>query len=88
MFSHGFLANTLEKIAVAFSGGPDSLALLILLSKLFDKERLLAITVDHNLPGFSKEPTDHVINLAKRLGTVNKYFRGFMVYIFIFRGDT
>ena len=56
------------KVAVAFSGGPDSLALLILLSKIFEKDKLLAITVDHQLPGLAQEPTDKIAELTKRLG--------------------
>lgn len=64
-----FVASNLEKIGVGFSGGPDSLALLIMLRKVFDKERVVAITVDHDLPGFTKEPIDKIAALAKRLGT-------------------
>jgi len=38
-----------KKIAVAFSGGSDSLALLYLFSKIFDKKKLIALYVNHGL---------------------------------------
>jgi len=38
-----------KKIAVAFSGGSDSLALLYLFSQIFDKKKLIALYVNHGL---------------------------------------
>ncbi len=40
-----------KKIAVAFSGGSDSLALLYLLSQKIDKKNLIALYVNHGLRG-------------------------------------
>lgn len=55
-----------DKIAIAVSGGPDSLAMLYLLHSL-DK-KLVALTIDHNLREESKKEAEYVARICKELG--------------------
>lgn len=55
----------LKRVGVACSGGPDSLALTLLLAKTFGPERVLALTVNHNMPGFGEEPVDRIASLLE-----------------------
>lgn len=59
------IVQDLKRIGVAFSGGPDSLALTLMLSKVFGPKRILALTVNHNLPGFGEEPIDKIAALLE-----------------------
>ncbi|KAH8117042.1 PP-loop family-domain-containing protein, partial [Phellopilus nigrolimitatus] len=64
-----------EKLAVAFSGGPDSTCLLYLLNKLLSTDTidyslpktLVAITIDHSLQTASSQMTKRCIALANSL---------------------
>lgn len=57
-----------EPIAVAVSGGPDSLALLILAHRAFGRERVCALTVDHGLRPEAAGEAAMVAGVAARLG--------------------
>ena len=60
----------LSKIAIAVSGGSDSVALLYL-SKIWAKKNnieLVVLSVDHNLRQQSKQEIDYVQNIANNLG--------------------
>jgi tRNA(Ile)-lysidine synthase TilS/MesJ len=56
-----------KKVAVAVSGGPDSLTLLAAAVHFYGKHRVLAISVNHQLPGVD-ESRERVEGLVKRLG--------------------
>lgn len=69
-FFHSNPNLNLNKIAIAFSGGSDSLSLLYLLSQKFDKNKLVALYVNHSLRSdeeLSKESQLNIIN-CKKLG--------------------
>lgn len=51
-----------KKIAIAFSGGSDSLALLYLFSQLFDKKKLIALYVNHGLRDNNELNVESVLN--------------------------
>ena len=55
-----------NKIALAVSGGPDSLAMLHALHA--EGKNLVALTVDHNLREESKEEAEYVASLCESLG--------------------
>jgi tRNA(Ile)-lysidine synthase len=61
------LAPTFERLALAVSGGPDSLALLLLAHSAFP-ERVQAATVDHHLRPQSMVEALHVEDICARLG--------------------
>ena len=58
-----------EKVAVAVSGGKDSLSLLRVLAGLYSRRRnaLVAITVDEGVAGYREEAVEHASSLAKEL---------------------
>lgn len=56
--------KTNKNIVVAFSGGSDSLALLVILSKIYEKERIFPVYVDHNLR--SRDELEGEIELNKQ----------------------
>lgn len=59
------------RLAVAFSGGPDSMALLGLLQRGYGAERILALFVHHNLqPKGVTEDEALVRGTCERLGTI------------------
>ncbi len=60
----------LDKIAIAFSGGSDSLCLLYLLSKKFDAKNLVALYVNHSLRGEQELSEESFLNSdnCKKLG--------------------
>lgn len=62
--------SDIKKIAVAVSGGSDSVALLVLLSKIAKEmeAEILVLTVDHDLRQESKEEVEYVKSLSSRLG--------------------
>lgn len=51
-----------KKIAIAFSGGSDSLALLYMFSQVFKKENLIALYVNHGLRGSSELDRESNLN--------------------------
>jgi cytoplasmic tRNA 2-thiolation protein 1 len=59
-----------ERIAVAVSGGKDSLSLLEVLSSLYRTGRntLVAISIDEGVSGYREEALDHAHSLTKELG--------------------
>lgn len=57
-----------SKVLVAFSGGKDSTALLHQLSKQYDKERLLALYIDHGLQHVSKQWAKQTREFCQNLG--------------------
>ncbi len=70
-----------EKIAIALSGGKDSIVLLHVLHKIFKNRRdiqLLAITVDEGIRGYREHTIKHAVKLTDELGIhhVIKSFKG------------
>jgi len=63
-----------EPIAVAVSGGPDSLALLILAQRAFG-DRVQAVTVDHGLRPEAATEAAHVAELAASIGIAHTVLR-------------
>ncbi len=60
-----------DHIAVAVSGGKDSLTLLMILKKLcarFPRTRITAITVDEGIAGYREEAVDLASTYCKKLG--------------------
>ena len=60
-----------DRIAVAVSGGKDSLALLHVLWKIekrFPEAKLFAITIDEGIEGYRDEAVSYAVNYANRLG--------------------
>lgn len=65
------LAGTEAKLGIAVSGGPDSLALL-LLAAAARPDQVEAATVDHQLREASREEAEFVAGICERLGVVHK----------------
>ena len=64
-----------EKVAVAVSGGKDSLTLLYILNKIFDdnnRGKLMAITVDEGIDGYRDESLQIVKDFCSRLKIENR----------------
>ncbi|HEX7627569.1 MAG TPA: TIGR00269 family protein [Candidatus Methanoperedens sp.] len=60
-----------EKIAVALSGGKDSIALLYVLHKIFKNRpdlEFTAITIDEGIKGYREHTLEHAIELTGELG--------------------
>lgn len=60
-----------DRVAVAFSGGKDSTALLLLLSQLFPARQdvqLIAITIDEGIAGYREATVHAAEHLVRRLG--------------------
>jgi uncharacterized protein (TIGR00269 family) len=60
-----------DRIAVALSGGKDSIALLFILHKMFRNRpdiELTAITIDEGIHGYREHTLSHAINLTAELG--------------------
>jgi uncharacterized protein (TIGR00269 family) len=60
-----------DRVAVALSGGKDSTALLLLLSRLLPQwpdARLVAITIDEGISGYREETIHSAEELTRRLG--------------------
>lgn len=67
-----------ETVAVAFSGGPDSLALLLLAAQWARKRRgtrLVAFTVDHGLRAASAEEAKRAAHLAQDLNVPHRILK-------------
>lgn len=65
-------------IAIAFSGGPDSLALLVLAAQWAKKRkgtRLVALTVDHGLRAASAKEARVAARLSRTLGIAHRILR-------------
>lgn len=63
--------NPDDRIAVALSGGKDSLSLLQILHKIeedFPKAKLYAITVDEGIRGYRREAVKHAEKACQKLG--------------------
>ncbi|HEY7228099.1 MAG TPA: TIGR00269 family protein [Nitrososphaeraceae archaeon] len=63
-----------DKVAVAVSGGKDSLALLNILRNILGEvnSRLIAITVDEGIKGYRDESLDIVRNFCSSIGVENR----------------
>jgi cytoplasmic tRNA 2-thiolation protein 1 len=64
-----------EKVAVAVSGGKDSLTLLYILNKIFDgnsRDNLIAITADEGIDGYRDESLQIVKDFCLRLKIENR----------------
>ncbi len=59
-------------IAVANSGGKDSLSLLYFLSKYYDKNKIISITIDEGIPGYRDKTIENVKFYAEKWGI--KYY--------------
>ena len=59
-----------ERVAVAVSGGKDSLSLLKVLASLYPPQRnqMVAISVDEGVAGYRDEALEHARSLARELG--------------------
>lgn len=64
MMAHG------ERVAVAVSGGKDSLSLLKVLASLYGprKNTIVAISIDEGVAGYRDEAIDHARSVTKELG--------------------
>ncbi len=68
-----------DRIAVALSGGKDSIVLLYMLHKLFQKRpdiELSAITIDEGIKGYREKTLPHAVKLTGELG-INHRIRSF-----------
>ncbi len=64
-----------EKIAVANSGGKDSLSLLYILSKYFSKtNRIVSVTIDEGIHGYRNKTIETMEEHCKRLGIDYKIY--------------
>jgi uncharacterized protein (TIGR00269 family) len=74
-----------EKIAVALSGGKDSIVLLYVLHKIFKGRKdleLYAITIDEGIKGYRENTLEHAVKLTRDLGiqhTIRSFKEGFAV---------
>ncbi len=60
-----------DRIAIALSGGKDSIALLFILHKIFRIRKdieLCAITIDEGIKGYREHTLEHAIDITKSLG--------------------
>jgi tRNA(Ile)-lysidine synthase len=57
-----------SRFVVAFSGGADSLCLLMLSAGLIEKDRLVSATLDHGIRDGSAEETQKALEIAESLG--------------------
>ncbi len=59
-----------ERVAVAVSGGKDSLSLLKMLARLYQPRRnqIVAISVDEGVAGYREEALQHARSMAEELG--------------------
>jgi uncharacterized protein (TIGR00269 family) len=68
-----------EKIAVALSGGKDSIALLYMLHKVFGNRKdleIIAITIDEGVSGYREHTLEHAKNVTSELG-IRRIVRSF-----------
>jgi uncharacterized protein (TIGR00269 family) len=74
-----------DRIAVALSGGKDSIVLLYVLNKIFHDRKdleLSAITIDEGIVGYRKKTLEHAVKLTCDLGiphTIMSFGEGFGV---------
>ncbi len=69
--SHWKMFGPSDHIAVAVSGGKDSLTLLMILKKLskrFEQAKITAVTIDEGIGGYREEAVDLASQYCKRLG--------------------
>ncbi|KCZ73157.1 TIGR00269 family protein [Candidatus Methanoperedens nitroreducens] len=72
-----------DRIAVALSGGKDSIVLLYVLHKVFQDRRdieLLAITIDEGIRGYREHTLKHAVDITGKLGiphTIRSFDEGF-----------
>ncbi len=68
-------AQNPKTLAIGFSGGGDSLALLTLACAHFGPERIYALIVDHALRGDSAQEAETAANTARALGATARVLR-------------
>ncbi len=64
-----------DHIAVAVSGGKDSLTLLMILKKLskkFEQTKITAVTIDEGIAGYREEAVDLAAEYCKKLGVEHR----------------
>ncbi|MFL6377345.1 MAG: TIGR00269 family protein [Nitrososphaeraceae archaeon] len=70
------MLNYNDKLAVAVSGGKDSLSLLYIMKRIFDNRRggadLIAITIDEGIEGYRNESLKIVEDFCSNLGVQSK----------------
>jgi len=72
------MLNYNDRLAVGVSGGKDSLALLYIIKKLFDKlgrSNLIAITIDEGIEGYRNESLQITRDFCANLKVENKILR-------------
>jgi cytoplasmic tRNA 2-thiolation protein 1 len=68
---HWKMFSPTDHIAVAVSGGKDSLTLLMILKKLskkFERTKITAVTIDEGIAGYREEAVDLAAEYCKKLG--------------------
>ncbi len=66
-----------DRIAVAVSGGKDSLALLRILWKIekaFPRAQMVAVSIDEGIPGYRDEALDLASSICQRLGVEHRVY--------------
>lgn len=66
-----------DRVAVGVSGGKDSLALLFILKKIFEKKKrtgLVAVTIDEGIHGYRDESLDIVKEFCSKINVENRIF--------------
>ena len=64
-----FLKN--DKIAIAVSGGSDSMALLLAISEFYPKDKIYCLSVNHNLRKESAKDCQFVANFCQKNRKIN-----------------
>ncbi len=67
-FFNNYHIDLAKPLAVAVSGGADSLAAMLLLKEVFPQLQLIALTVDHQLRSTSADEARYVAYIAARYG--------------------
>ncbi|HEY7570283.1 MAG TPA: TIGR00269 family protein [Nitrososphaeraceae archaeon] len=67
-----------DKVAVAVSGGKDSLSLLYILNKIYGEKNyitIIAITIDEGIPGYRDESLEITKDFCSKIGIENRVLK-------------